>query len=94
MRKSDPDLTPLPKWKQRRAALVAWWRRTKNQRQRAYKSFKSTASKALTLAISVLGGTLISFGVYSVYPPAGYAMGGLICWFLQWSHEQDKRRHE
>ena len=86
------DLTPLPNWKRRRLELVAWWRRTRNQRQRAYKSFKTTALRALTLAISVLGGILISYGVWQTYAPAGYVVGGALCWVLQWSHEQDKQR--
>lgn len=52
------------------------------------------ARKALTLAISVLGAILISYGVLLVYVPAGYVVGGLMCWLLLWSHEQDRRRSE
>lgn len=85
--KRDPDLTPLPR-------RVQWWRKTRDRRHEAYKSFKTTAVKALTLAVSMVGGTLISFGVYSVYAPAGYVTAGLLVWYLQWSHEQDKRRSE
>jgi hypothetical protein len=82
----DGDLKPLPK-------RVQWWRRTRDQRRRAAKSFRTGVARALTLAISVLGATLISYGVYQVYPPAGYVVGGALCWVLLWSHEQDKRRH-
>lgn len=81
------DLKPLPK-------RVQWWRRTQDRRQRAYMTIKATSAKALTLAISVLGGILISYGVWTAYPPAGYVVGGIICWLLLWSHELDKGRRE
>lgn len=81
------DPKPLPR-------RVQWWRETGDRRLAAYKSFKQGAAKVLTLAISVLGATLISAGVYQMYPPAGYIVGGILCWVLLWSHEQDKRRHE
>lgn len=77
------DLTPLPR-------RVQWWHRTKNRRQTALTTFKSTASALLVLAISALGAILISFGVYQVYNPAGYVVGGMMCWVLLWSHERDK----
>jgi hypothetical protein len=77
------DLTPLPR-------RVQWWRRTKNRRQTALTTLKSTASALLVLAVQALGAILISFGVYEVYAPAGYVVGGLMCWLLQWSHEKDK----
>lgn len=50
--------------------------------------------KTLTLANSVLGGTLISFGVWMMHQPIGYIVAGVTVWYLQWSHEQDKRRGE
>jgi hypothetical protein len=81
------DLTPLPR-------RVQWWRETAKQRQRALKTFGTMAAKASVLAFSALGATLISFGVYQVYAPAGYVVGGILVWALQWSHEQDKRRSE
>lgn len=81
------DLKPLPK-------RVQWWRRTRKAREQAYTTFKTRALKLLTLAISVLGATLISYGVYQVYAPAGYVVAGMLCWVLLWSHEMDKRRHE
>lgn len=77
------DLEPLPR-------RVQYWRRTKNQRQAALKTLKSTAAALLILAVSVLGAILVSYGVYQVYPPAGYVTGGLMCWLLLWSHERDK----
>jgi hypothetical protein len=86
------DLKPLPVYKQYALHAGALWRRKKIARQLAYKTFRTGAAKLLTLAISVLGATLISYGVYQVYPPAGYVTGGIICWLLLWSHEQDKRR--
>lgn len=81
----NADLKPLPR-------RVQWWRRTQDARHRAYKSFKTGAQKLLTLAVSVVGAILISYGVWQVYPPAGYVVGGMLCWVLLWSHEQDKRR--
>ena len=91
VRVSGPSRTngtkPLPR-------RVQYWRRTRERRQQAFRTFKITASKALTLAISVLGAILISFGVWSIYAPAGYIVGGFICWMLLWSHEQDKGGRE
>jgi hypothetical protein len=45
----------------------------------------------LTLAISVLGATLISYGVWLVYVPAGFVTGGFMAWLLLWSNEKDRR---
>lgn len=81
------DLKPLPKH-------VQWWRRTRDRRRAACTSFKSLVAKALTLAISVLGATLISIGVWQIYAPAGYVTGGFMCWLLLWSHEKDRGRQE
>ena len=77
------DLTPLPR-------RVQYWRRTKNQRHAALKTLKTTAAALVVLAVSVLGAILVSYGVYQVYPPAGFVTGGLMCWLLLWSHEKDK----
>lgn len=77
------DLNPLPR-------RVQWWRRTRNQRQAALKTLRTAAAALLILAVSVVGATLISYGVYQVYAPAGYVVGGLMCWLLLWSHEKDK----
>lgn len=77
------DLTPLPR-------RVQWWRRTKNQRRAALTTLKSIAAALLVLAVSAAGAMLISYGVYSVYAPAGYVVGGLMCWLLLWSHEKDR----
>jgi hypothetical protein len=88
------DLKPLPAYRRRARELGAWWRQRRIQRQRAYKSFKTGVAKLLTLAISVLGATLIAYGVYQVYPPAGYVTGGFMCWLLLWSHEKDRGRRQ
>lgn len=77
------DFKPLPRH-------VQWWRRTKDRRAKTFVTLKSIAAALLILAVSALGAMLISYGVYSVYPPAGYVVGGLMCWLLLWSHEKDK----
>lgn len=86
------DLMPQPAWKQKRDRLVSWWRKSKDRRQAALKTLRNAGAKALTLAISVAGGMLISYGVWRVYPPAGFVVGGLLCWLALWSHEQDEKR--
>lgn len=43
-----------------------------------------------SLAISVLGATLVAFGVYRVYAPAGLVVAGVLVFALQWSHEKDR----
>lgn len=86
MRRRDPLLDPLPKWKQRRAQLVAWWRRSRDSRRNAYTNLKKAGRRGLTLAISVVGATLISYGVWSVHHPAGYVTAGLLLWAVQWNH--------
>lgn len=78
------DLQPLSR-------RVQWWRRTRDQRKTALTTLKLLAATLLTLAVSVLGAILISYGVYQVYAPAGYVTGGLACWLLQWSHEKDRK---
>lgn len=85
-KKRDPLLDPLPKWKQHRARLVAWWRRSRDQRRNAYTSLKKAGRKGLTLAISVVGATLVSYGVWSVHHPAGYVTAGVLLWAVQWNY--------
>jgi hypothetical protein len=86
MKKRDPDLTPLPVWKQHRARLVAWWRRSSDRRQRALKDLRKAGRRGLTLAISVVGATLVSYGVWDMYPPAGFVTGGALLWAIQWNY--------
>lgn len=84
--RSRTEFKPLPKWKQRQRALVAWWRRSRDRRSTGYRNLKKTARRALTLAISVVGATLFSYAAWSVYAPAGYAIGGLLIWAIQWNY--------
>lgn len=84
------DLTPLPPWRQKWNKLRADWRRSKERRRLAYKSFKRAARAALTLAVSVVGAILISFGVWSVYHPAGYVVAGLLLWGIQWNYGKEE----
>jgi hypothetical protein len=85
MRKSD-DLTPLPAWKQKRAALAARWRGARDSRVRAYAILRKAGRKGLTLAISVVGAILVSFGAWQVYAPAGFVAGGILLWVIQWNY--------
>jgi hypothetical protein len=32
------------------------------------------------------GATLISYGAYLIYVPAGYLVGGLLLWGIQWNY--------
>jgi hypothetical protein len=84
------DLKPLPKWKQRVARARAYWKRTANRRQEVYSAFKPMVRKAVTLAISGTGATLISYGVWSVFQPAGYAVAGLLLWAIQWNYGSER----
>lgn len=86
MRKRDPLLDPLPKWKQKQLALVAWWRRSRDQRRKTTQTLKKAGRTGLTLAITMVGATLISYGVWSVHQPAGYAVAGLLLWGIQWNY--------
>lgn len=86
MKRRDPLLDPLPKWKQRRAALVAWWRRSRDRRRALAGNLKKAGRRGLTLAISVLGATLVSYGVWSIYAPVGYIAAGLLLWAIQWNY--------
>lgn len=38
----------------------------------------------------MLGATLISYGVYQVYPPAGLVVAGLLAWGLQWNYGKEE----
>lgn len=40
----------------------------------------------MTLAISMVGVTLVSYGVWSVHHPSGYAVAGLLLWAVQWNY--------
>lgn len=91
-REVHDDLKPLPAWRQRLAQFRAWWKRSRYQRQKRYRTLGIAVQKLLTLAISVLGATLISYGAYLIYAPLGYITGGMLAWLLLWSHEQDRRR--
>lgn len=84
------DLRPLPWYRQRLAQTRAWWVRSRNRRQDAYRNLKTAGRKGLTLAISVVGATLVSFGVYSTYAPAGYVVGGVLLWMIQWNYGEQK----
>lgn len=86
------DLTPLPRWRQTVAKWSHKWRMGRGRRAKAYANLKIVGARGLTLAISVLGAMLISYGVWQIYAPAGYIVGGLLCWVLLWSHEQDAKR--
>jgi hypothetical protein len=88
--KLAPDLVPLPVWKQKRAALVAWWRRSRDRRRTAYRTLAKTGASALTLAISLVGATLVSYGVWSLHHSAGYVVAGLLLWALQWNYGKEE----
>ena len=88
-RRRDPLLDPQPKWRQHRDRLVASWRRSRDSRRNAYRNLKKAGRKGLTLAISVLGATLVSFGVWSVHHPAGYVVAGLLLWAIQWNYGEE-----
>lgn len=80
------DLKPLPKWRQHLARAQAHWRRTKDRRQKACRTLAIAARRGLTLAIAMAGATLISYGAYLIYVPAGYLVGGLLLWAIQWNY--------
>lgn len=90
----DPDLIPLPVWRQKLARYRDQWRRSKDRRHRAWVTLQSAVTLALTLAFTLGGATLISFGVYRMYAPAGYITGGIMCWLLQWAAGETNRRRE
>ncbi len=80
------DLTPLPKWRQRWNRARANWRGGRNRRREVYAAFKPMVEKAVTLAISTGGATLVSYGVWSVHHSAGYIVGGMLLWVIQWNY--------
>lgn len=88
--RSRTDLDPQPRWKQRRDALVAWWRRSRHSRAQARKNLGKAARKGLTLAISVVGATLVSYGAWTIYPAAGYIIGGALLWAIQWNYGEEE----
>lgn len=88
--KRDPDLTPLPRWKQYRARMIVSWYRSRDRRREAVRTLKKAGRKGLTLAISMLGVMLISYGVWSVHHPAGYVTAGLLLWAIQWNHGDER----
>lgn len=88
--RTDPDLTPLPVWRQYLARYRDAWRRSRDRRTELRAAFVSTASAMLAIAISGAGAILIAYGVHEIYRPAGYVTGGLMCWLLLWSHERDR----
>ncbi len=90
MKRRDPDLTPLPKWKQHRARMVAWWRQSRDRRRTGLKNLKNAGRKGLTLAISVLGAILVSYGVWTIYSPAGFVTAGLLLWAIQWNYGDER----
>lgn len=90
MTKLAPDLTPQPVWKQKRAALVAWWRRSRDRRRIATKNLTKAGRTGLTIAISLVGATLISYGVWSVHRPAGLIVAGLLLWVIQWNYGKEE----
>lgn len=77
------DLTPLP-------ARVQWWRRTASRRREALVAFKAMVVTLVGLTVSVVGATLVAYGVWSMHAPSGFIVGGVLVYLLQWSHEKDR----
>lgn len=77
------DLTPLPLWKQR-------WRAGAVRRREALVAFKAMVATLVSLAVSVVGATLVAYGVWSMHAPSGFIVGGVLVYLLQWSHEKDR----
>lgn len=86
----DPDLTPLPVWRQYLARYRDAWRRSKDRRKQALVALHSAVTSLLSLAFHAGGGTLIAYGAYLMAPPAGYITGGIMCWLVAWSAERDR----
>lgn len=38
----------------------------------------------------MVGATLISYGVWSVYAPAGYVVAGVLVWAIQWNYGEEE----
>jgi hypothetical protein len=90
---TDPDLTPLPPWRQRLARYQAAWKASKDRRREVLVALLSAAKVVLSLAFHAGGGTLIAYGAYLMAPPAGYITGGIMCWLVAWSTERDLGRN-
>ena len=90
MKRRDPVLDPLPKWRQWLARGRHQWARSKDRRSNGYRNLKKAGRRGLTLAISMAGATLVSFGAYQIYAPAGYLTAGLLLWALQWNHGNEE----
>lgn len=90
MKKRDPLLDPLPRWKQKRAALVAWWRRSRDRRRQAVQGLAKAGRTGATIAISVAGATLISYGVWQLHHSAGYVTAGILLWAVQWNYGKEE----
>ena len=91
--RTDPDLTPLPVWRQYLARNLAAWRRSGDRRKRGLVALHSAVTTLLSLAFQAGGGTLIAYGAYLMAPPAGYITGGIMCWLVAWSTERDLGRN-
>lgn len=88
--KQRDDLKPLPAWKRKRAEWLAAWRRSRVSRVRRYATLRKAGRKGLTLAISVVGAILVSFGVWQMYAPAGFLAGGILLWVIQWNYGSER----
>ena len=66
--------------------MVARWHRSKDRRSRACRSLGNAGRRGLTLAISMLGAMLVSYGVWSIYAPAGFMAAGVLLWAVQWNY--------
>jgi hypothetical protein len=91
------DLAPLPEREQRRRERTAARNRARvirqqkwldgaNRRKRMWKSFRSSVRRGLTLAISLVGATLVSYGAWMISAPAGLIAAGLLLWVIQWNY--------
>lgn len=60
------------------------------RRQKATTTFVSLFRRLVTLAISVVGGTLVAYGVWSIFEPAGYMVAGLLLWAIQWNYGNEE----
>lgn len=84
------EFKPLPVWKQRWRAARAAWRRSKDRRRRVCATLAIAGRRGLTLAISMVGVILISYGVWSIHHSAGYVVAGLLLWGIQWNYGKEE----
>lgn len=77
---------PYPLWRQRLLRAQAAWRRSKDRRLKAYCAFRIAGRQGLTLAISLLGAILVAYGMGMIARPAGFIVGGVLLWVLQWNY--------